>query len=339
MTSKTKTEIKAFFETGDQPTESQFIDLIDSYVDKSGPLGVLETDVSGGSSGLVAASAGDLDILSAAQSLSRLGITVSTTALAVAAVAPNYTTTAQATALIAVSAFATTAQATAGTATGVAMNPVLVKNAIESLAFTSAAYATTAQAEAGTNAATVMNPVLTKNAIAALATGVSGGLTQIETATPSGVATSDTASIPQTYRGLLMQWSGISCDTASRAHRIDIDDGGGFGDTFEHGYIKIHTATTVAGATTAGTPTTVHDNVFTPEAAQAAAATESGSLLILPYQANGYKFFMYTAQQSSGGVTTVFGVLRTTASITKIRHMWSGSGNFDAGSWTLYGIN
>ena len=96
MTSKSKLDIKAFFQTSDTPTEAQFIDLIDSYVDKSGPLGVLETAVSGGSTGFVYASAADADIIGAAAALTNLGVTVYTTALAVAAVASTYTTTAQA---------------------------------------------------------------------------------------------------------------------------------------------------------------------------------------------------------------------------------------------------
>ncbi len=100
MTSKTKQQIKAFFETGDKPTESQFIDFIDSYVDKSGPLGALETAVSGGGSGFVYASAGDADIIDASTALSRLGATVVTTAAAIQAVAGVYTTTAQAASLV-----------------------------------------------------------------------------------------------------------------------------------------------------------------------------------------------------------------------------------------------
>lgn len=100
MTSKTKDQIKTFFETGDKPTQSQFIDLIDSYIDKSGPLGVLETAVSGGGQGFVFASAADAKIIGAAAGLAFLGVTVGTTAQAIQAVAGSYTTTAQAAALV-----------------------------------------------------------------------------------------------------------------------------------------------------------------------------------------------------------------------------------------------
>lgn len=88
MTSKTKTEIKAFFETGDTPTQAQFIDAIDSWVDKSGPLGVLETAVSGGTEGVAICSAGDIELKGASETRTFLGLTVYTTALAQSAVAP-----------------------------------------------------------------------------------------------------------------------------------------------------------------------------------------------------------------------------------------------------------
>lgn len=82
MTSKTKDEIKAFFETGDKPTEAQFIDFIDSYVDKSGPIGVIETIASGGTSGFARVSGGTGEVLTDAQTRTALNITVYTTALA-----------------------------------------------------------------------------------------------------------------------------------------------------------------------------------------------------------------------------------------------------------------
>lgn len=59
MTSKTKDQIKVFFETGKQPTEAQFIDFIDSYVDRSGPIGSLEAAASAGTNGIAFVSGKD----------------------------------------------------------------------------------------------------------------------------------------------------------------------------------------------------------------------------------------------------------------------------------------
>jgi hypothetical protein len=136
VTSKTKDQIKAFFETGDRPSESQFIDFIDSYVDKSGPIGDIETIASAGTQGFAFVSAGDGKVKNATQALNFLGITVSTTAqvsaIATDALRDAFTTTAAASAaaVIAISsAIATTAQATAAAATTppVLMTPQLSK--------------------------------------------------------------------------------------------------------------------------------------------------------------------------------------------------------------------
>lgn len=55
MTAQNKATIKGYFETGDKPTQAQFIDLIDSYQDAG--------SVSAGSTGVVVASAGNLQTL------------------------------------------------------------------------------------------------------------------------------------------------------------------------------------------------------------------------------------------------------------------------------------
>jgi len=122
MTNKTKVEIKAFFETGDTPTAAQFIDAIDSWVDKSGPIGTIETAASAGEIGFAFCSANRGEVLGAAAARTFLGATVYTTALASAVASDTIA-----------AAVASTAQANAGTATGVLMNPVLTKNAITAL--------------------------------------------------------------------------------------------------------------------------------------------------------------------------------------------------------------
>lgn len=103
MTSKSKDLIKAFFETGDRPSESQFIDLIDSYVDRSGPIGTIEALASAGSQGFAFTSAGSGKINNAANARTFLGMTVYTTAqvsaVAADSVRNTYTTTAQSSAI------------------------------------------------------------------------------------------------------------------------------------------------------------------------------------------------------------------------------------------------
>lgn len=86
MTSKTKDQIKAFFETGDAPTQAQFIDLIDSYVDASGPIGYLESAASANAQGFAFVSGRKCEVIGGAEALAFVGITVYTTALAQTAV-------------------------------------------------------------------------------------------------------------------------------------------------------------------------------------------------------------------------------------------------------------
>lgn len=117
MSNKTKDQIKAFFITGAKPNQSQFVDFIDSYVDKSGPLGVLETAVSGGGSGFIYASAADAKIIGAAAALANLGATVVTTAQS-SAVINGF--------------IATTAAAVAGTDSSSIMTPQLVNQVASS---------------------------------------------------------------------------------------------------------------------------------------------------------------------------------------------------------------
>lgn len=80
MTSRRKADIKTFFETGDRPTETQFSDLVDSYVDKNGAIGTIETAASAGGTGVASFAAGVGSIQSYSSLISNLGLTVYTTA-------------------------------------------------------------------------------------------------------------------------------------------------------------------------------------------------------------------------------------------------------------------
>lgn len=53
MTAQSKTTIKSYFETGDRPTQSQFIDFIDSYVDTLSVAGNIAALASAGGTGFV----------------------------------------------------------------------------------------------------------------------------------------------------------------------------------------------------------------------------------------------------------------------------------------------
>lgn len=157
MTAKSKDQIKAFFETGDNPTESQFIDFIDSYVDKSGPLGDIETAASAGSQGFAFASAMHGEVKGASDSRSFMGITVYTTALAQTA---------------ALGLVATTAQASAASSNELLMTPFLTKYVIDDQIVTASPItrgrievATTAEFTTGTDTERAVTPSVIKTSL------------------------------------------------------------------------------------------------------------------------------------------------------------------------------
>jgi hypothetical protein len=166
------------------------------------------------------------------------------------------------------------------------------------------------------------------------------GLTQIATSTPTGVSTVTFSAIPQTYRGLYLVFNGISSNTATRNLQVYMDNGSGIGSSSAYQKkILGTTVTTAAGSDLLGTSTTL-----------TAAQTISGYVKIMPYQAitltpaliplREYTAFYY---DSLGAYATLSGGLETNGAsdvgITQLQLLWNSTGNFDAGTVTLYGIN
>lgn len=301
MTAKSKADIKAFFQLGDKPTESQFVDLIDSYVDKSGPVGTLEAECSGGGSGPVVVNAGLPSIGSYAAFKNSMGITVSTTADVVTSIP-----------------YATTAQANAGTDISVAMNPVLTKNAVNALAFTSANFATTAQANAGTNGATLMNPVLTKNAIESL-----GGIITLGTpvASTSGTAI-DFNSIPAGTKEINVHFNDVSLSGTDH-FLIQIGDSGGIETT---GYfstsIALTTSTNAAVNATTG---------FVSYAANAG-GTAGGTITLRLMDSSNNTWTSGGLMQNGGQPLYVSSGRKSLSGVLdRVRITTTGSNTFDAG--------
>jgi hypothetical protein len=167
------------------------------------------------------------------------------------------------------------------------------------------------------------------------------GLTQIATSTPTAVATVDFTSIPTTYRGLVLYWNEISCDTTTRSFQITTNAGAGLGS-------QLHVFTQIAGAT----PTSPGAGVPVWTAATQTNAQVSWGWLYFPaYQSGPIKAYhgLVSIAATSGDITTgtrifVHGVLESaavpaTGAIQGLRAYWSGSGNFDTGTITLYGVN
>ncbi len=332
MTSKTKDQIKAFFQTGDRPTEAQFIDMIDSYVDRSGPVGTFESVCSSFGTGPVIVNLGTPTIGTYAGLKTSMAITVATTA-DVASAIPGLS--------------ATTAQAVTGADSGVIMDPVLVKNAIVAQAFTSANFSSTAQANAGTDNTSIMTPVLVKNAISTLGGG-GAGLTIIQSGSLSSTLV-DIASIPTTYRELVLYVYGASNSVATRALIVRPNCGGGFGSdlTFYQqatGTSGSPTTTQVLGAAQLWTPIN-----------QTAVQSASCVVYFPAYQSGPIKTFHGQAISAaaagdfgtgnttnfSGRIVSTDAATPSTGALLGLRITWNdvSTGAFDSGTYALYGVN
>lgn len=157
---------------------------------------------------------------------------------------------------------------------------------------------------------------------------------QISTASPTGVATSDASSIPQTYHSIVMVWSGISSNTATRKHTLSIDIGAGYVDA----NVSIFGFNNTSGTVT-GTPLIVGNPVYSAANAATAAQTTRGFFLITNYAQITAKTYALFMVDGTGAASMQLGIIPTATSIVGIRHLWDSTGNFDAGTWTLYGIN
>lgn len=155
------------------------------------------------------------------------------------------------------------------------------------------------------------------------------GLEQIlaPTAFPAANAVNLT-NLPQTYGSLLLVISGASCDTETRSLQVKLshDNGGSFntasvyGDGFEAG--------TNIGFTNAGT-LIISGN-------QAATGTFSYAVRLAGYQAGPYlkaDIAGITGARYSANVAYM-----VTTAIDALQIIWNGSGNFDAGTYALYGM-
>ena len=191
MTAESKSTIKAYFETGDKPTQAQFENLIDSYQDYSGSLNAITTQASAGTQGFPLiqsqssaqfynpGSLGLALILSdtAASGRSELGLATGTTGFV--KVTDNDTTDGRLNAKVSAHTgltqtvtspagdeglrialnYATTAQAATGTEATLPIHTGLARHMLEGQ------YVTTAQAVTGTLGTGTMNPTLTRNLV------------------------------------------------------------------------------------------------------------------------------------------------------------------------------
>lgn len=141
----------------------------------------------------------------------------------------------------------------------------------------------------------------------------------------------DIASIPASYRELQLRMTGVSCDTATRKCRvqISIDNGSSFIAT-NYGSIVIDSL----GAAATGTTWLAQNSTDL-----AAAATVAMVVSITNYQGGLYVQGQFSGVDSAGVTFGGNGAYQAgTTAVNALRVLWNGAGNFDAGTYILYGI-
>lgn len=169
-----------------------------------------------------------------------------------------------------------------------------------------------------------------------IAPTISSGMTLIATSTPTGVATVTFDNIPQTYKSLVLTWDGISCATTTRSFNVQWDSNSTF-----------TTALQVSGTQITGTTTSeISSNYLFTATTQTSATVASGSIIFHSYQSGCPTHFNgYSSHGSGGGKQSFFGITGDsvsgldTSALQSLKFLWNSTGNFDAGTITLYGIN
>lgn len=161
-----------------------------------------------------------------------------------------------------------------------------------------------------------------------------GGITTIASGSFPAAATLDVTNIPATYAYIVLFYNGASSNTATRQLFIQVSTNNG--SSFDA------TVTNYAGhnfalAATTTIPTTTGTLIET--ATVAAASTFTGSTLLLGYH-GGPRMVSISALTSGTTPYQMFMTyLGSNNAINAIRFLWDGTGNFDAGTYAVYGIS
>lgn len=172
-----------------------------------------------------------------------------------------------------------------------------------------------------------------------------GGITTIASGSLPAASSQNITNIPATYAYLILRIAGASSNTASRQPwvRVSTDNGSSFDTTFTN-YIWIRDTINLSGATfsTAVNDSATGTATMLDTASQTAASTFSGDIYIYGYQGGPWMEWrgFLTSSASSTTYYRVGGVyIGSTSAINALRLLWNGSGNFDAGTYALYGVS
>lgn len=158
----------------------------------------------------------------------------------------------------------------------------------------------------------------------------SGGIATIASGSFPAAATLSITNIAATYAYLIIKVTGASSNTATRHPRIQVSTNNGSSyDTTAGNYELNGSASGDASLVGNGWS----DDV--------AAATFSALIYIFGYQGGPNMHWTYRAVDGSGTITCASSnhYIGSTSAINAIQFLWNGSGNFDAGTYALYGVS
>jgi hypothetical protein len=181
--------------------------------------------------------------------------------------------------------------------------------------------------------ATVNSTAFALNGVA-LSSG--GGITEITSGSLPAAATLDITDIPSTFAYLVLFLDGISSGTNTRQPlvQVDSDNGASFDTTVGNysGYTVSHVPAVAAKAL----------------ASLIESVNESGGvtwdivLILHNYQGGTFPLAQFQVRNGQGGTARYTGQCMyagTLSPINALRILWSGSGDFDAGTYALYGVS
>ena len=184
--------------------------------------------------------------------------------------------------------------------------------------------ATQAEVNTGTDATRAVTP----STLAGRA-----GLVEIVAATafPSANLVVVATSIPQTFASLLLVINGLSMDTASRQYYTQVSTNNGVGyDTTAANYQGVFFNNATAGENSA--PTLFLMNTL------AAANTSSVVIEITGYQAGSFPLAKTAGINITNGAAAQIAYVGSTSAVDALRIIMNSTGNFDAGTYALYGV-
>lgn len=159
------------------------------------------------------------------------------------------------------------------------------------------------------------------------------GITTIASGSFSGASQAIT-SIPATYAYLVLKITGASCDTATRHLKVQPSTNNGVSyDTTTGNYALGN------GITATGSGEASFLSVDTPPSDVGAADTTNANIVLLSYHGGPYVNFQ--TRYNNGTDNTFFSgwyIGNGSSAINALKIFWSGSGNFDAGTYALYGV-